>query len=302
MNPTSSKSPAKISVLKILNGPHKGKQFRLLGDSILIGTGNDCDVILKNNKKCSHRHAVIKAVGESRTIETLNSENPVSVNKKSVTVHTLSPGDKITVGDIIFQFENRALTPANRSQPAEGRKKGKKIPPARILSIGAVALILGIVLMPSEETKKENESRLTVKTEKEIEDEVTALQKLTEEEREEKNLPPEEMEARVAFIKGFRDYRKGYYHRALKAFEHCVTLSRKYEICQSYVRQAQTQVNRMIQKKMLLGKNYKQNKQYSACKAAFYSVEIMLRDKTGPIYKEALENRKICELKTKNRL
>ena len=303
----SSQSPAgappRPPVLKILRGSHKGKQFRLMGERIIFGRHSDCDVILKDNKGCSLRHACIRRADGGHTIQTLDSANPVLVNKQAVSLHTLSSGDKITIGNMIFQFREKAPVPSapapDRFHP--GKKQKKPSSPSRIILIGLFALMAGLFLLP-EEKEEETEKPIDVRTEKEIENEVEALKEMTTEETETANLPPEELEARVAFIRGFRDYRKGYYSRALKSFKHCVTLNKAYGICRSYVRQAQTQVNRIIQKKMLLGKNYQQNKQYDACKAAFLSVEIMIQNASSPVYKEARENRKLCELKTKNRL
>ena len=299
---SSMKLPDQKPVLRILRGSHKGKQFRLLGKQIIIGKESDCDVILKGNKKCSPRHACIEPSQGQHIIRTLDPANPVLINDKPVDRHILSSGDKIVIGEMLFQFREKA--PVSSAGPAgfqKGAKKKKTSSGPRVVLMGLMALLVVLVLMP-EEKKNEEEDVINVRTEREIENEVEALQKLSEEEQETSNLPPEELEARVAFIKGFRDYRKGYYDRALKSFKHCVTLNNAYEICRSYVRQAQTQVNRIIQKKMLLGKNYQQNKQYEACKAAFQSVEIMIQNTSSPVYKEALENRKLCELKTKNRL
>ena len=299
----SPSAPPRPPVLKILSGSHKGKQFRLIGERIILGRHSDCDVILKDNTKCSPRHACIRRGETGHTVQTLDSENPVLVNKQAVSLHTLSSGDKITIGNMTFQFREKAPFPATPAPTGfqKGKKQKTPVSPARIVLIGLLAVTAALFLSP-EEKKEETERPLDLRTEQEIENEVEAVKKMATEEAESANLPPEELEARVAFIRGFRDYRKGYYSRALKSFEHCVTLNKAYGICRSYVRQAQTQVNRIIQKKMLLGKNYQQNKQYDACKAAFLSVEIMIQNADSPVYKEARENRKLCELKTKNKL
>ena len=297
--------PSQTPVLRILRGSHKGKQFRLLGKQIVIGKQNDCDVILKGNKKCSPRHACIEPAQDHHIIRTLDPANPVLINNKPVDRHILSSGDKIVIGDMLFQFREKVPVSSVNPPGFQKEKKRKKSSSAsRVLLVALMALLVVLILMP-EDKKKEGEgedSVINVRTEREIENEVEALQKISEEEQKTSTLPPEEMEARVAFIRGFRDYRKGYYDRALKSFKHCVTLNNAYEICRSYVRQAQTQVNRIIQKKMLLGKNYQQNKQYEACKATFQSVEIMVQNTSSPVYKEAMENRKLCELKTRNKL
>ena len=80
------------------------------------------------------------------------------------------------------------------------------------------------------------------------------------EESQKKVLTPKEKAAKVAFLKGFRDYRKGYFHRALKMFQHCLILHKQNPLCQSYSIKSKTQIDKLIQKKLRLGKAY-QDKQ-----------------------------------------
>jgi len=116
--------PGQTPVLRILRGSHKGKQFRLLGKQIVIGRQNDCDVILKGNKKCSPRHACIEPSRDHYIIRTLDPTNPVLINNKPVGRHILSSGDKIVIGDMLFQF--REKVPVSSAGPP-GFQKAKKI-------------------------------------------------------------------------------------------------------------------------------------------------------------------------------
>ena len=311
------KNPEEFAVLKITKGPHKGKQLRLLGNEITIGRHSDCDIIMKSNKACSRKHARITRKNSLYFIESLKKENPVLVNKQAVlNPRALKEGDVIVLGDVICLFsENKplpALTVQNSAPPqvySEGeslqnkpiftpKKKSKKIQLTLILAL----LIGGGLLLLSEEDKKTEETK-KIRTEKIVKEEMEALQKINEEEEENiKQIAPERGEAQIAFIRGFRDYSKGFFQRAERHFEHCSTLNRKYEICTSYARQARKQLEKLIQRKMILGKEYRKKSQYQSCIAAFKSVEIMVRDSSHLVFKEARENRKFCQMKIRNRI
>lgn len=312
------KTQSKNGVLRITSGRNKGKKLRLLGKKITIGRHNECDIVMKDNRTCSRKHALIIKKRNSYSIESLKEDNPVLVNNQPVkTPHILREGDIVVLGDVQCVFAEQKPVPARLSQngniikkphsgaeslqQAEFRKKRKerKINPIFIL----VILGLSGFLLLSEEQKEGAEQTMKIKTEQEAAEELEAMRKINEEkEREILKTAPSEGEARIAFIKGFRDYRKGYYLRAEKHFNHCLTLNKKYEICKSYVRQSRNRMERIIQKKMLLGKEYRKNSQYKSCAAAFQSVEIMVRDTTHILFKEARENRKFCEMKIYNRI
>ena len=297
-----------------------------MGGEILIGRHSDCDIVLKDNKACSRRHARIFLNRGAHIIESLKKGNPVLVNKQPVlSPRELKEGDRIFLGDFVCVFaappaagsalalhqktparSSGALVGASDSSKAEagapflhaGRKK--KAPKALFLLVAAGAFFL---LFSGTEDKKKEQDASKIKTEKEMQAELQAMQDINEEEEKElMRTAPEEGEARVAFIKGFRDYRKGFFHRAEQHFNHCLTLNKKYKICESYVRQSRDRIERLIQKKMLLGKEYRENSQYKPCAAAFQSVEIMVRDESRILFKEARENRRFCEMKMHNRI
>lgn len=305
-------------VLRITSGRNKGKQLRLIGNKITIGRHNDCDIVMKDNKACSRKHALIIRKLNSYSIESLKEDNPVLVNNQPVkTPQILKEGDIVTLGDINCTFAEQRPVPARLSQTGniikkpdseaeflrqdknQRKRKGKK---PNFIFVLIVLGSLGFLLL-SEEGKKTEEQTTKIKTEKEFTEELEAMQKINEEEEQEiLKTAPSEGEARIAFIKGFRDYRKGYYHRAEKHFNHCLTLNQKYKICESYVRQSRNRMERIIQRKMILGKEYRKNSQYKSCAATFQSVEIMVRDTSHILFKEAKENRKFCEMKIHNRI
>ena len=302
--PDSFKTANTAPVLQILSGSHKGKQFRLLSPRITLGRHSDCDVIFKNNSSCSKYHARIKKEKNSYLIESLDPKTPVLVNKKPVAVSVLKPKDKITIGNVemLFVEKNLSIPAVANSQAFSKPKRIKQnilTPPRFIL---ALVLIGSVFLMVSKDKKAVKQEKLNVKTESEILKEVEAIQALNKKESDKKALNTQEQAARVAFIEGFRDYRKGYFHRALRMFQHCLTIHKTNPLCRSYVRKARIQIDKLIQKKVRLGNSYKRNKQYEACQAVFKSVEIMVQDSNSAIYKEAIANKKLCETQLKNQI
>ena len=298
----SGPRPPQMAVLKILTGPYRGKQFRLLSKDIVIGRKSSCDVVL-TDPGCSGEHALITGSEAGRVIKSLKASNPVFVNKKPVSSHALKPGDIISIGKVNFLFAGlKAPSGRQRAKGFNLPKKKKGAAPARII-FAAVVLAFAYLYLDGEKKKGAGgPERKDRKTEQLIKDQIDMLAKEAEEESETKDLSEGERAARIAFIKGFRDYRKGFFYRALKQFEHCATLFKNYTLCKSYIEKSRVNLEKLIQKKIILGERYKTNKQFEACHAIFKSVEIMIRDSNSLIFKEARENRKLCLSKLKNRI
>ena len=302
------RSPEKAAILKIQSGSHKGKQFRLLGLKISMGQSQECDIILKGNAACSAQHAVITYEhNDVYKIQSLDPSNPVVVNKKPVQQHILKSKDVIHVGTAEFLFlDHGALPTAHNSseyqqhqQQASVLKDKQKKNKTRLIFASFMILFVGYVLLGQE--SKNQQTKKGLKTQQEIMEEIEALKEISDKEIAEKTLTPQQSAARVAFIKGFRDYRKGYFHRSLKFFEQCTTIEKNNSLCRSYINKASVQLEKLIQRKLILGKSYRKNKMYEACKATFKSVEIMVQDSQSPLYKEALENRRLCQAKLENK-
>ncbi len=297
--------PRPSPALKILTGDHRGKRFRLLSAQIIIGRHSDCDVIFKDNPQCSRRHARIKKEQNSYLIESLSPENPVLVNKKAVSSAVLKSNDKVTIGNIEMLFQENS-PPAGPPSPASSAPRAKKqkasalTPPRLILII--VLIAGGFLFLSGGEKAPDETAGLNLRTESDILKEAEEMEALSKEESEKKDLSSMEREARAAFIKGFRDYRKGYFHRAFQLFQQCLTLHKSSGLCQSYSLKSKAQIEKLIQKKIRLGNAYKKNRQYSACAAVFKSVEIMAQDPKRAVYKEAEANRELCEIQMRDKI
>ena len=70
-----------------------------------------------------------------------------------------------------------------------------------------------------------------MRTEADILKEVEELEGAIEEGNKRQNLSSMQKAARVAFIRGFRDYGKGYFYRALQMFRHLPGLLKRTALC-----------------------------------------------------------------------
>ena len=86
-------------------GKQIGEVNLKLGDMI-IGRHTTCDIVLKDDKSVSGKHAVIKTVGRKSTIEDLNSTNGTFVENQRIKRHELRSGESIIIGDHILVYRD----------------------------------------------------------------------------------------------------------------------------------------------------------------------------------------------------
>lgn len=86
-------------------GKQTGEVNLKLGDMI-IGRHTTCDIVLKDDKSVSGKHAVIKTVGRKSTIEDLNSTNGTFVENQRIKRHELRSGESIIIGDHILVYRD----------------------------------------------------------------------------------------------------------------------------------------------------------------------------------------------------
>lgn len=90
-----------------------------LGDTT-IGRDPACDIVLKNDKSVSKKHAVIKTVGMNSAIEDLGSTNGTFIGNERIRRHELRRGDTIVIGEheLVYRDEVSLDAPAFGSRPA----------------------------------------------------------------------------------------------------------------------------------------------------------------------------------------
>jgi pSer/pThr/pTyr-binding forkhead associated (FHA) protein len=77
---------------------------------VLVGRGEDCDVVISGSKKISRKHCCLVHFDQSFLIRDLGSTNGVWVNGKRVDRESeMTDGDRIAIGDVQFQFFPQGL-------------------------------------------------------------------------------------------------------------------------------------------------------------------------------------------------
>ncbi len=95
-----------MPILRIMSGSNVGTVYELARDSLLMGRDLDVQIQVPD-QGVSRRHAEIVRVGELFLLRDLGSRNGTFINEDRVTERVLRQGDKITVGNTVFAFEDR---------------------------------------------------------------------------------------------------------------------------------------------------------------------------------------------------
>jgi pSer/pThr/pTyr-binding forkhead associated (FHA) protein len=133
--------------LVMVVGPEPGAEFPLGSDLIVVGRGDECDVIV-NHASVSRVHSEIQALGDGRyEILDKGSANGVRVNGVELQRSLLDARDSIELGDVVLKF-----IPAGqlyRPTQQERQELAALEAPTRSSEIGAVdASALGKRPMP----------------------------------------------------------------------------------------------------------------------------------------------------------
>lgn len=294
---------AEFSIM-VMNGPDKGIVYKLMGNSVSIGRGNDNDIVITNDPKCSRRHALIRLTTEGYIIEDVSGKNKMWVNGREVSSAALQSDTKFMVGNTELRFNiggprqqtRLQVAPTNHLPPdARPRRPAQTSSGSpltrRLILYGSVGAILYFLLSPS--SKKADDTGL--RSEQQIEAEIEVAKKLQESAEKKQignNLPFEE--AQGSYVRGFRDYKKGHFGSAMESFQACLSLYPEHVLCNRYLRLSQRRFNELVQYHMILGRKYREQNQYSACASAFRNVMMMVRDTNSTAYKEARANFDAC--------
>ncbi|QDG51261.1 FHA domain-containing protein [Persicimonas caeni] len=107
--------PAMPAKLVVISSNFAGQEFPLNRNEMIIGRGEDCDIII-DHRSVSQKHAkVLREQGSKYQIVDLNSKNGVSVSGEQYRAVHIKRGDVIELGHVKFRFvepgENYVFTP-----------------------------------------------------------------------------------------------------------------------------------------------------------------------------------------------
>ena len=314
-----NQAPVVKAKMYILNGPLKGRSFKLLSSQVSIGrlTGEN-DIVLSFDPYCSKHHAIIfhKEESQSYFVKRLSQKGHLLINKKPVPQQMrIKNNDVLSVGQTqmklkILKKTQPAIFPAAASPlPQIPSKAVKKQNSPLVLLI--ILLIIGggglflFTTSPSgnpQNTQRKNEIQL--RTKEEFESDLTQIQEMEKETDAENQIKksPEYRNAQQAYLKGIRDYRQGLFGRAKESFRVCKTLYPRHKLCSGYLKKSEIKYQQLAQRNLVLGKQYLKKKQYRQCAASFQMVVTMMAyDSNNKLYKEALSNLNLCTKYTEER-
>ncbi len=97
-----------LARLKVIQGPDSGALFIVLARQVVLGRGEDCDVMV-SDLKASRQHATLRASGGAWELEDLGSANGVSLNGSFTRKVGVRNRDVFSVGDTFFEFMDSSL-------------------------------------------------------------------------------------------------------------------------------------------------------------------------------------------------
>ena len=112
------------------NGPQEGEIFQI-DPGLTLGRERHNDVSMPTNRKASREHCKIWREAPRRyAVADFGSTNGTLVNDEKVVRHTLSDGDRIRIGDVVFRFEleEEDLPKPQPAKPPEGRPTSFALP------------------------------------------------------------------------------------------------------------------------------------------------------------------------------
>jgi hypothetical protein len=316
-------APASATKWTVVSG-HMAGSVRLMNAPVFyVGRSPECEFVIVNDPKCSRKHAQVTSDGYVCEVTSLNDKNPVRVNDREVERAPLNDGDIITFGETKVQFNLtnvQALAPQPYPQPypqavpdlgiapapaparrKSRRSKRKTSAPSgssssmRFIVYGIVALLVYWVLSPTGAKKKQ----VQIRNEQQIKADIEAAKKLRDAseaqalERMDRSVPARQ--AQENYVRGFRAYHQGQYERALYSFRTCLALQPEHVLCNRYLRLAQRKFDELIQYQVTWGRRFRDQGQYSSCRASFRNVMVMVKTPSSPLYQEAKANYEACD-------
>lgn len=287
--------------LTVLSGSDKGSTYKLVRNRVTIGRASDNDICIKDDSKISRNHAELIVTPLGVEINDISGHNKTLVNGEEVKRVFLTAGAIIQLGETKFQYKilsEQNLAPSSRkskSRDFDISRPQFKNKNTNFYILVAAILLLGFWLFSGSNDKENSDLKPILDTEKTI----SANQKIvemTESENQKLGLnTPQYAEAQPNFIKGFRDYRKGQYERAIESFQACLSLFPQHQQCRTYLDRSTKKFSELVQYHMVLANKYRSQNQYAACKSAYRNVMVMLKNTGDKVYREAKSGYDACD-------
>jgi pSer/pThr/pTyr-binding forkhead associated (FHA) protein len=202
--------PAAPAKLVIVSSNFAGQEFPLKKKEMVIGRGEECDIIVDHRSVSTQHAKVVREQGGEYKMVDLNSKNGVKVSGEEYRNVHLKRGDVVELGHVKFRFvepgENYVFTPQSVEEfaPAGGSNKGLVFGLIG-LAVVAVAVLAAIFLMDSggNDDPKDGDTSGAVATTAKTEPETTEPDPVDDTPEPESNKADEAIaKAKTAFEKG----------------------------------------------------------------------------------------------------
>jgi pSer/pThr/pTyr-binding forkhead associated (FHA) protein len=140
--------PAMPAKLVVISSNFAGQEFPLNRKEMIVGRGEDCDIII-DHRSVSQKHAkVIRESGSKYQIVDLNSKNGISIGGEQYRAVHIKRGDVIELGHVKFRFvepgENYVFTPQpSRDEVDFDASVSSSNKGAMIAAVLVVAMLVG---------------------------------------------------------------------------------------------------------------------------------------------------------------
>lgn len=98
---------------------------------MLIGRHQECDIALQMSSKISRRHCCVAQCGERYVVRDLGSMNGIRVNGNRVIESDLTPGDEVSVADVVFLFRRDDIV--SQSSSRSQQRAPSASPPGEVM-------------------------------------------------------------------------------------------------------------------------------------------------------------------------
>jgi pSer/pThr/pTyr-binding forkhead associated (FHA) protein len=297
-----------------LTGASKGETYYLKNDRIVMGRGEDSDIVI-SDLKSSRNHAELKKVNQSYFLTDLGSQNGVIVNDLKVTQCQLNDGDKIVIGQTVYKYniiniqekgleigsvsnKKSQVSSLDRQFNDDSQDSKEKAPPknkAIVILVTLGGLLYFLLDSQEKSLKEEKDEKVRKDSPQEISKEFSMLGKGKKGIESDKEI---EEKLRTIFQRGLRESREGNYFRAITEFNLALILSPQNARASFYLNRTMQILDEEIKNHFLQGRRYFESLKYEQAKNSYCSIVRLLQNfQDDERLKTAFENIKETEVK-----
>ena len=286
-----------------MTGPNKGKVYYLTGKRIIIGRGENADILIID-PKISREHAELSFSDNSYTVTDLGAQNGILVNDNKVKQKKLSDNEKVVIGQTVFKYNiieivlnsevevsveesgnsetkisklGKTKTPLKSNYSgAESFSSNKSHPPEKkgnskvLIMVGIVAVVL-YVLMGKDEPVKANKVHNDAPT-NDFDTKDPTPPKVNNDDADAKK----KLESYIH--SGRREFGEGNYFRAMEDFRLALLLSPNNGHASFYLAKAKQRLDEDIDKNFLKAKQEYEAKKLQASIVSYCGVVQLIQN------------------------